>query len=92
MKIELDVSEENEGTSYPWWMIVDPDCAPTLYGIAIGGVTGPFFSRESAQEFLDKTRYNFSSSARVWCASGTYSREWVNACDKAKKVADRPPV
>ena len=87
MKIELEISEKNEGTSDPWWIIIDPKQNFNtddngLYAIA-GMITGPFFSRESAQEFLDRTRYNFSKNAHVYCHSGYYSDEYKEAIRKA---------
>lgn len=80
MNITLTVSEENEATSYPWWIIVDPRqsfrCNP--HEIA-SMITGPFFSRKEAQDFLDATRYNFSKRAVVYCASGHNSRQYREA-------------
>lgn len=88
MKITLDVSEKNEGTSYPWWLIIDPEQnlskdERAIYNIA-GMITGPFFSRDSAQNFLNATRYNFSKHAVVYCHSGGYSDEWVKAVKEPK--------
>ena len=80
MRIQIDVSEDNEATSAPWWMIIDPKqsfrCDP--HEIA-SMITGPFFSRESAEYFLASTKYNFTSRAVVYCASGCYSREYAKA-------------
>jgi len=84
MKIELEVSEKNEATESPWWIIIDPrqmfalDC----YTVA-SMITGPFFSREEAQEFLDRTRYNFSKHAVVYCHTGYYSDQYKQAIRKA---------
>lgn len=83
MLIELEISEKNESTNAPWWLIIDPSQNfnvndDGLYAIA-GMITGPFFSRESAQEFLDRTRYSFSKNAKVYCHSGCYSDEYVKA-------------
>lgn len=91
IKIELEVSEDNEGTESPWWTIINPrqnletKREQALYNIA-GMITGPFFSRKSAQEFLDLTRYNFSKNAKVYCHSGYYSEEYKNACRKARAM------
>lgn len=83
VKVDL---ENNEGTSYPWWTIVDPhqNMSCDIY-LTAGMITGPFFSRESAENFLKRTRYNFSSRAMVFCHSGNYSAEYRLACDKAEK-------
>lgn len=80
----MKISEKNEGTAYPFWIIIDPaqNFKTDSYGIhrIAGMITGVWFSREAAQEFLDKTRYNFSKNARVYCHSGCYSQDWVELC------------
>ena len=89
MRIELEVSEKNEGTESPWWIIIDPrqnletKREQALYNIAFM-ITGPLFSRESAQNFLDRTSYNFSKQAKVYCHSGYYSEQYKSACRKAR--------
>lgn len=80
----MKISEKNEGTTYPFWIIIDPaqnfkTNSDGIHKIA-GMITGVWFSREAAQEFLDKTRYNFSKNARVYCHSGYYSQDWVELC------------
>ena len=90
MKIELEVSEDCEGTSYPWWMIVRPEQnfeknENGACNIAMGMITGPYFSRESATLELESRRYHYGSNAIVWCASGWRSCEYMNAIDKAKE-------
>ena len=77
----MKISDKNEGTAYPFWIIIDPRQnfkvnSDGIYNIA-SMITGVWFSRESAQEFLDRTRYNFSEHARVYCHSGTYSNDWI---------------
>ena len=93
IKIELEVSKENEGTESPWWIIIDPrqnfnTNDNGLYAVA-SMITGPFFSRESAQEFLDRTHYNFSKNAKVYCHSGYYSDEYKSALRKARSEHGR---
>lgn len=44
-------------------------------------ITGVFFSRKDAQDFLIRTRYNFSSRAAVYCLSGCYSEDWCELFD-----------
>lgn len=87
MKIQLEVSDRNEGTEAPWWIIVDPGQnfstgEDGIYRIA-GMITGPFFSREEAETVLRVQHYNFSQNATVFCASGyntlQYHQEWRKA-------------
>lgn len=86
MKITVEVSELNESTSYPWWTIIDPDqmMSPGCHKVA-SMITGPFFSRKSAEEFLSRTRYNFSKRAVVYCHSGCYSDEYIKSMKEASK-------
>ena len=85
MKIEIEVSEKNEATAYPYWMIFDPRqmMKPDIYSLS-GMITGPFFSRESAKSHLERTRYNFGPRACVFCCSGHQSREYKAAFGRAK--------
>lgn len=89
VKITIDVDiENNEGTDSPWWIIIDPKQnfntnERGVYSIA-GMITGPFFSRVKAQAFLERTRYNFSQHAKVYCHSGCYSQEYRNAIKQNK--------
>lgn len=89
IKIELDVSDDHEGTSEPWWLIIDPN--QQMFELDVhtvaNMVTGPFFSRESAQSFLDATRYNFSKHAKVYCHSGYHSFEYRQAMKRGSIVA-----
>ena len=77
MKIEIEISEENEGTSYPYWLILDPDqnMSCDIHYLA-SQIAGPFFSREEAEAELKATRYNYSKRAKVYCHSGCYSRQY----------------
>lgn len=84
----MKISEKNEGTSYPFWIIIDPRQnfevnSNGIHNIA-SMITGVWFSREEAQEFLDRTRYNFSKNAKVFCHSGCYSNDWINFCKENK--------
>ncbi len=90
LKIELEISTHNEGTSAPWWMIIDPRQLMRLdeeacHAVA-GMVTGPFFSRASAQQYLDVKKHRYSKRAVVFCHSGYDSwdyREKYSAAEKA---------
>lgn len=90
MKIEIEVSEEHEGSANPWWAIVDPkqNMSMDIY-TAAGQITGPFFSREEAQDFLTSTRYNFSSRAKVFCFSGYNSPQYRKAINEAEFQMNR---
>lgn len=87
MKIELEISEEHESTAAPYWLIIDPKNAPIIRGVREISmmITGPFFSRKSAQDVLDSKHYNFSDEAIVYCKSGYYSREYMDAIQKAEE-------
>lgn len=86
MKVELELSKENEGSDSPYWLILDPNqnMRANIHVLA-GQITGPFFSRESAQKHLENRRYAFSKRARVYCHSGYWSAEYKNAIKKAVK-------
>jgi hypothetical protein len=47
-------------------------------------VTGPFFSRKEAADYLFAKKHNFTKSAVVYCASGCYARQYSDAYEKAK--------
>ena len=68
---------ESEATRSPYWLILDPsqNMRCSIHEMA-GGITGPFFSRKDAEDFLVATRYNFSSKAKVYCLSGCHSRKY----------------
>lgn len=85
MKIELEVSEKNEGTESPWWFIVSPKFGTTSkIEHIVHCITGPFFSRESAEAKLNGRRYHYGKKAIVWCASGYDSFEYKQAIRNAK--------
>lgn len=80
--IETLVATEREFTSAPYWLIIDTDGKREISGIreVASMITGPFFSRKDAQDYLDARRYNFSDGAKVYCKSGhespKYARLW----------------
>jgi len=85
---KIKVSEKNEGTRSPYWIIIDPSQNfwvnnDGVHNIA-SMITGIWFSRESAEEFLHNTRYNFSKHAVVYCMSGTHSHEYESAVENEK--------
>ena len=71
-----------EATEHPWWVIIDPSrlSRRTVSGIA-SAITGPFFSRESAELELAAQRYNFGTNAGVYCHTGHDSDEWRAFCE-----------
>jgi len=88
MKIEIEVSEECEATSYPYWLIIDPrqnfkTDNDGLHNVA-SMITGPFFSREEGELVLKAQRYNFGTGACVFCCSGHNSPQYRAAMRKTK--------
>ena len=75
----------NEFTDSPYWLILDPEQNLSRdIDLLAGQITGPFFSREDAQSFLNKTRYNFSNRAKVYCLSGAKSAKYSDFFKKLK--------
>lgn len=70
-----------EATAHPYWMIIDPrQMMKPAVGDVASMVTGPFFSRQEANNWLDRCRHRFSDRARVYCASGLCSDGWRSIC------------
>lgn len=74
MKIEIEVSEENEATESPYWLIINPrqnfrKGVEGAHNIA-SMITGPFFSREEAQRVLEGRSHHYGKDAIVYCHSG----------------------
>ena len=85
INVKLKVSTVHESTSFPWWVILDPRQNMRRCYDSLGSqVTGPYFSRKEAEDFLHMTRYNFSPRAVVYCMSGTYARQYKMAYDWGK--------
>lgn len=85
----MKISEKNEGTAHPYWIIIDPRQnfkvnSDGVYNFA-SMITGVWLSREAAQEFLDRTKYNFSKHAKVFCHSVCYSSDWIKLCKELSK-------
>ena len=78
---------DQESTSSPYWIIIDPH---QMFAFDVNDVasmiTGIFFCREDAEEFLQRTRYNFSKHAKVYCHSGCYSTKYYNLCRKLGQI------
>ena len=90
MKVVIDLSEQNEGTEAPFWVIIDPSqmMKPDDTSVAMRMVHGIWFSREEANEHLMLCRHRYSSRAVVWCMSGHASMQWRNAVREARKGDD----
>lgn len=103
MQIEIHVSEKNEGTESPWWMLIDPGQLVQMFeGVAEHGevpdarrvldtvafsIQGPYFSREEAEDELRLRRYDYSASAKVWCSSGYHTTQYRMACRAKRQQA-----
>ncbi len=75
-----------EATDIPVWYIVDPKQIMRLdIGFLMSMITGPFFSRQSAEDHLTARRHAYTDNAKVWCDSAFRSSEYV-ALYKASKA------
>jgi hypothetical protein len=70
---------DNEGTEAPYWLILDPkqnmNC--DIHNLAFQ-ITGPYFSREDAENFLWSNSHTFGKNADVFCVSGCYSEKYFD--------------
>ena len=75
----------NESTESPYWLILDPcqNMSCDVHMLA-NQITGPFFSREDAQQHLENRRHAFSNRAKVYCHSGYWSPKYKNLCRSLK--------
>ena len=84
--IKRTLSEADcECTESPYWLILDPrqNMCCGVYELA-SQITGPFFSRQDAQQHLDNRRHAFSNRAKVYCHSGYWSNKYKNLCRSLK--------
>jgi len=81
MKIEIEVSDKNEGTASPYWLILDPrqNLPCDIHWMACQ-ITGPFFSREEAELVMKQRSHHYSNRARVYCLSGCYTHQYDDKC------------
>lgn len=84
MKIEIEISEKNESTAEPYWLILNPrqNMGCDIYSLA-SQITGVFFSREEAESELQSRRYAYGKKAVVYCMSGYNSGQYK---DKIKEI------
>jgi hypothetical protein len=89
VKIQIEVSEKNEGTESPWWMIVEPLRGSSRKAESVAHcITGPFFSREAAERELQSRSYDYHKDAIVWCASGYHSGQYKLALRSEKAAQE----
>lgn len=76
---------DKELTRSPYWLILDP-ARNMNYDINVlaSQISGVFFSRKDAQDYLDANRHNYSGRAIVWCHSGHYSQKYNDFCGRLK--------
>ncbi|GFM34064.1 hypothetical protein [Desulfovibrio subterraneus] len=88
ISVQLEISDNNECVDAPYWLIIDPMqmMKPAPRSVA-QMITGPFFSRESAEKHLAARHYEFSDKAVVWCASGYWSHQYKEAWRTGCKTA-----
>jgi len=79
MKIYIEVSDDNEGTTAPFWIILDPvrNKGYNIRGLA-HQITGLFFSRKEAEEYLKRFSYRYSERATVYCKTGCSGEQYAN--------------
>ena len=77
---------DTEATRAPFWIIIDPRqmMRPDVYRVA-SMVSGIFFSRDSAQSYLNANPHHYSKAARVYCHSGHFSYDYRKAWDTAEE-------
>ena len=80
----------HESTSYPFWMIIDPSQnfktdEDGIYAIA-NMITGIWFSREAAENYMKIKAHHFSKNAKVFCHSGCYSQDWIKFSNEFTEV------
>lgn len=77
--IETLTTCDNEFTNAPYWLIIDTNEKTEIGGFreVAAMITGPFFCRKDAQDYLDSQRHNFSSGAKVFCKSGHQSAKYL---------------
>lgn len=102
MKIVLEVSEDNEATDSPWWVLIDPktiqqimegvaehgELPSTDYilGVIACSIEGPYLSRKEAEDYLQSRHYAYSNDAKVWCASGYRADQYKQAIRRSRDL------
>ena len=85
--IETLKNSDNEATRSPYWLILDPEqnMGCDVFALAMQ-ISGPFFSRKDAQDYLTCHRYNYSDRAVVFCHSGHYSKKYEDLCKSLNQI------
>lgn len=84
IKVTVEISGDNESTSFPWWFIVRPGSGFNSNPENVAHcITGPFFSRAEAERQLNCRRYDYGPKAIVWCGSGYRSGQYRDALEAA---------
>lgn len=81
--------DKNEGTAHPWWAIVRKGSFGRYVFLA-----GPFFSRESAEQFQSYQSHNLPKNTLVYCYSGQYcsgESDWCDFLDAARQTLSKYP-
>jgi hypothetical protein len=79
-------------TNSPFWIIVEPKQILKKDAEQIAScVTGIFFSRESAQQYLDAHCYNFADNTIVYGCAGHHNDEYWQAIKNGKKAVFTNP-
>lgn len=86
VKIEIEVSTQNEGNLYPWWVIVSPIRGFANIGDTLESICGPFFSRESAEAVLRQNAHHFKKGSKVFCLFGNKHGLPTEYSEKLKEV------
>jgi hypothetical protein len=71
----------NESTDSPYWLILDPNQNIKCdIHVMVSNITGLFFCRKDAENYLQDHRYNFSKRAKVYCLNGNSSDKYKEFC------------
>lgn len=83
-------SEDNEITSHPYWMIIDPRqmMSPDIGKVASMFV-GPFFSRKAATDHMNASRYRYGKHVKVFCCTGRHSEEFAKLYEASLTLATK---
>jgi hypothetical protein len=81
-EIVLSHGEENDATAFPVWAI----CLKAGFGHIVW-LSGPWFNRRDAEDFLKARNYRFPVKAFVYCFSGEESWHWKELYAIARKEA-----
>ncbi len=91
-------SRQREATQSPWWAIIDPDALAAsladpgdVLSAVARAISGPYFSRASAEHYLMVRGCEFSKSAVVYCLGASRAFQWTWFADHCKLIAGIDP-